>query len=87
TGGNFENLVLGNSSVTTTVSDTLSDVTLSLTGTPSVSEGGSITYTASLTAAAETDMTITLSNGAEISITAGQSSGTVSVSVGNDVYT
>ncbi|WP_040394093.1 immunoglobulin-like domain-containing protein, partial [Catenovulum agarivorans] len=39
-GGNFENLVLGNSSVTTTVSDTLSDVTLSLTGTPSVSEGG-----------------------------------------------
>ncbi|WP_016957407.1 immunoglobulin-like domain-containing protein, partial [Catenovulum agarivorans] len=42
---------------------------------------------ASLTAAAETDMTITLSNGAEISIAAGQSSGTVSVSVGNDVYT
>ncbi|EWH10377.1 Na-Ca exchanger/integrin-beta4, partial [Catenovulum agarivorans DS-2] len=42
TGGNFENLVLGTSSVTTVVSDTVSDVTLSLTGTPSVAEGGSI---------------------------------------------
>ncbi|WP_040394094.1 immunoglobulin-like domain-containing protein, partial [Catenovulum agarivorans] len=87
TGGNFENLVLGNSSVTTNVSGVVEEVSLSLSGTPSVSEGGSITYTASLTAAAETDMTITLSNGAEISIAAGQSSGTVSVSVGNDVYT
>ncbi|WP_040393788.1 immunoglobulin-like domain-containing protein, partial [Catenovulum agarivorans] len=72
TGGNFENLVPGNSSVTTTVADVLDQTTLSLSGTPSVSEGGSITYTASLTAAAETDMTITLSNGAEISIAAGQ---------------
>ncbi|WP_040395491.1 immunoglobulin-like domain-containing protein, partial [Catenovulum agarivorans] len=43
-GGNFENLVLGNSSVTTTVADVLDQTTLSLTGTPSVSEGGSITY-------------------------------------------
>ncbi|EWH10380.1 hypothetical protein DS2_07903 [Catenovulum agarivorans DS-2] len=86
TGGNFENLVLGNSSVTTSVSDTVSDVTLSLTGTPSVAEGGSITYTASLSAAAETDMSITLSNGEVINIAAGQSSGTVSVDVSDDVY-
>ncbi|EWH10379.1 Na-Ca exchanger/integrin-beta4 [Catenovulum agarivorans DS-2] len=50
-------------------------MTLSLTGTPSVAEGGSITYTASLSAAAETDMSITLSNGEVISIAAGQSTG------------
>ncbi|WP_440905422.1 immunoglobulin-like domain-containing protein [Catenovulum sp. SX2] len=86
TGGNFENLVLGTNSVTTEVSDTVSDVTLNLTGSTTAAEAGSITYTASLTAPAETAMTLTLSNGAEISIAAGQSSGSVSVAVGDDVY-
>ncbi|EWH08030.1 Na-Ca exchanger/integrin-beta4, partial [Catenovulum agarivorans DS-2] len=98
TGGNFENLVLGSNEVTTSVSDTVSDVTLNLSATPSVAEGGSITYTASLSAAAETDMSITLSNGEVIniaagqssgsvsSIAAGQSSGSVSVDVSDDVY-
>ncbi|MER2491935.1 immunoglobulin-like domain-containing protein, partial [Catenovulum sediminis] len=58
TGGNFENLVVETSSVTTSVSDVDTDVTLNLSATSSVSEGGTITYTAVLSHAAETDMTI-----------------------------
>ena len=39
---------------------------------PSVAEGGSIVYTASLTSAAQTPVSVTLSNGATITIAAGQ---------------
>ena len=52
-----------------------------------VAEGGSIVYTASLTAAAQAPVVVTLSNGATITIAAGASSGTVSVAApSDDVY-
>ncbi|MER2490486.1 immunoglobulin-like domain-containing protein, partial [Catenovulum sediminis] len=54
TGGNFEKLVVETSSVTTSVSDVDTDVTLNLSATTSVLEGGTITYTATLSHAAET---------------------------------
>ncbi|MER2493105.1 immunoglobulin-like domain-containing protein, partial [Catenovulum sediminis] len=86
TGGNFENLVVGTSSVTTEVSDADTDVTLNLSATSSVLEGGTITYTATLSHAAETEMTIALTNGQSITIAAGSTSGTVNVTAGDDVY-
>ncbi|MGZ0788173.1 immunoglobulin-like domain-containing protein, partial [Pseudomonas saponiphila] len=55
--------------------------------TPSVAEGGSIVYTATLTNAAGTPVTVTLSNGAVITIAAGATSGTVTVAApADDVY-
>ncbi|MER2492054.1 immunoglobulin-like domain-containing protein, partial [Catenovulum sediminis] len=86
TGGNFENLVVGTASVTTSVSDADTDVTLNLSATSSVLEGGTITYTATLSHAAETDMTIGLTNGQSITIAAGSTSGTVNVTAADDVY-
>ncbi|MCW5658842.1 MAG: tandem-95 repeat protein [Burkholderiaceae bacterium] len=87
TGGGFENLVIGGTPATTSISDTIDDTTVSLSATPSVAEGGSITYTASLTSAAATPVTVTLSNGATIGIAAGASSGTVSTAApSDDVY-
>ena len=86
-GGNFENLVVNPAAATTTVTDAIDTTTVSLTATPSVAEGGSLVYTASLTSAAQTPVTVTLSNGATITIAAGASSGTVSVAApGDDVY-
>ncbi|MER2490289.1 immunoglobulin-like domain-containing protein, partial [Catenovulum sediminis] len=86
TGGNFENLVVGTASATTTVSDVDTDVTLNLSATTSVLEGGTITYTATLSHAAETEMTIGLTNGQSITIAAGSTSGTVNVTASDDVY-
>jgi surface adhesion protein len=86
-GGNFENLVVNATPATTTITDTTDTTTVSLTATPSVSEGGNITYTASLTSPAQTAVTVTLSNGATINIAAGASSGSVSVAAPtDDVY-
>src|SRR3546814_15260201 len=70
--------------VSNTVVDTVDDTTLPLSATPTVAEGGSITYTASLTNAADTAMTVTLSNGAVINIAAGASSGTPVVAAATD---
>ncbi|MBT9525791.1 MAG: large adhesive protein, partial [Rhizobacter sp.] len=87
TGGNFENLAVDPSAATTAVSDTVDTTTVTLTATPSVTEGGSIVYTASLTSAAAAPVTVTLSNGATITILAGDSVGTVSVPApSEDVY-
>src|SRR5205814_73952 len=72
----------------TSITDTIDTTTVSLTATASVAEGGSISYTASLTSVAQTPVTVTLSNGALIGIAAGASSGTVSVAApSDDVYT
>ncbi|MER2491262.1 immunoglobulin-like domain-containing protein, partial [Catenovulum sediminis] len=62
------------------------DVTLNLSATSSVLEGGTITYTATLSHAAETEMTIALTNGQSITIEAGSTSGTVNVTASDDVY-
>ncbi|WP_322845465.1 immunoglobulin-like domain-containing protein [Pseudomonas sp. B33.4] len=87
TGGNFENLVADKSPVSTNVTDTVDTTNLSLSATNSVAEGGSIVYTATLTNAAGSPVTVTLSNGAVITIDAGKTSGTVSVPApADDVY-
>ncbi|WP_371927023.1 immunoglobulin-like domain-containing protein, partial [Pseudomonas sp. F01002] len=48
--------------------DTVDTTNLSLSASNSVAEGGSIVYTATLTNAAGTPVTVTLSNGAVITI-------------------
>ena len=86
-GGNYENLVADKTPVSTTVTDTIDTTNLSLSATNSVAEGGSITYTATLTNAAGSPVTVTLSNGAVITIDAGKTTGTVSVPApADDVY-
>ena len=86
-GGNFENLIGDKTPVSTTVTDTVDTTNLSLTATGSVAEGGQITYTATLTNAAGSPVTVTLSNGAVITIDAGKTTGTVNVPApADDVY-
>ncbi|MGY2278542.1 retention module-containing protein, partial [Pseudomonas monsensis] len=87
TGGNFENLVADKTPVSTNVTDTVDTTNLSLSATGSVAEGGSIVYTATLTNAAGSPVTVTLSNGAVITIEAGKTTGTVTVPApADDVY-
>ncbi|WP_371851410.1 beta strand repeat-containing protein, partial [Pseudomonas sp. SCPG-7] len=86
-GGNYENLVADKTPVSTTVTDTVDTTNLSLSATPAVNEGGQITYTATLTNAAGTPVTVTLSNGSVITIEVGKTSGTVTVDAPkDDVY-
>ncbi|MFK3685047.1 immunoglobulin-like domain-containing protein [Pseudomonas sp. NPDC088890] len=87
TGGNFENLAIINAPAVTNITDTVDTSTVSLTASPTVAEGGSITYTASVGAPVTgTPVVVTLTNGQTITIPVGQSSGTVSTPVSNDVY-
>jgi surface adhesion protein len=87
TGGNYENLVASKTPAVTSVTDVKDTTTVSLTATDSVAEGGSIVYTATLTNAAGTPVTVTLSNGAVISIAAGATTGSVTVKApADDVY-
>ncbi|MGE8351438.1 MAG: retention module-containing protein [Pseudomonas protegens] len=86
-GGNYEKLEISDKPAETSVTDTPDTTTLSLTATDSVAEGGSIVYTATLTNAAGTPVTVTLSNGAVITIAAGATSGTATVAApADDVY-
>ncbi|WP_277760064.1 immunoglobulin-like domain-containing protein [Pseudomonas sp. A34-9] len=86
-GGNFENLVPNTTPATTTITDSIDNTGLSLSATGSVAEGGSIVYTATLTNAAQTPVTVTLSNGSVITIEAGKTTGTVTVPApADDVY-
>ena len=59
---------------------------MSLSATPSVNEGGTITYTASLTSVAQGDVTVTLDNGETITILNGDATGSVDVTASSDVY-
>ena len=87
TGGNFENLVPNTTPATTTVTDSIDTTNLSLSATGSVAEGGSIVYTAKLSNPAGTPVTVTLNNGAVITIEAGKTIGTVTVPApADDVY-
>ncbi|WP_409261913.1 immunoglobulin-like domain-containing protein, partial [Pseudomonas putida] len=83
-GGNYENLVADKSQVSTSVTDLQDTTTVSLSATPSVAEGGQIVYTATLTNAAQSPVTVTLSNGQTITIGANQTSGSVSVATHGD---
>jgi Ca2+-binding RTX toxin-like protein len=87
TGGNYENLVADKTPVSTTVTDTVDTTNLTLSATGTVAEGGQITYTATLTNAAGSPVTVTLSNGSVITIDAGKTTGTVTVPAPvDDVY-
>ena len=87
TGGGFEALAVNPAAATTAVTDTIQTTTVSLTASASVAEGGTIVYTASLNNVAQTPVTVTLSNGATITIAAGASSGSANVAApGDDVY-
>ncbi|MCW1248449.1 hypothetical protein OC610_28785, partial [Pseudomonas sp. SAICEU22] len=86
-GGNFENLVPSTTPAVTTITDSPDNTGLSLSATDTVAEGGSIVYTATLTNAAGSPVTVTLSNGAVINIAAGATTGTVTVDAPkDDVY-
>ncbi|CAG0959908.1 RTX-I toxin determinant A from serotypes 1/9 [Methylophilaceae bacterium] len=90
TGGNFENLVVSgtNGSVTTSLLD--NDVaTVSLSATSTLTEaGGDIVYTATITEAPVSDLTVNLSNGTSILISAGMTTGSTTVTIppDEDVY-
>ncbi|WP_339528016.1 immunoglobulin-like domain-containing protein, partial [Pseudomonas sp. EL_65y_Pfl2_R96] len=86
-GGNYEKLEVDGKSADTSITDTVDTTHLSLSATNSVAEGGQITYTATLTNAAGTPVTVTLSNGSVITIDAGKTTGTVTVPApSDDVY-
>ncbi|WP_164450309.1 immunoglobulin-like domain-containing protein, partial [Pseudomonas viridiflava] len=57
-GGNFENLVADKTPVSTTVTDTVDTTTVSITGSSSVTEGQTASYTVSLNHPAQTDVTL-----------------------------
>ncbi|WP_177431649.1 immunoglobulin-like domain-containing protein, partial [Pseudomonas huaxiensis] len=85
-GGNFENLAVSGTPAVTSVTDTFDTSTVVLTATPSVTEGGVVTYTASVTAPVTgTPVTVTLANGQTIVIPVGQSSASVDFSAPNNV--
>ena len=87
TGGNGITVTPPTTPATTQVTDTIDTTTVTLTAGNSVTEGGQITYTATLTNPAGTPMTVTLSNGSVIVIEAGKTTGTVVVDTpANDVY-
>ncbi|KQV11134.1 hypothetical protein ASC74_10840 [Pseudomonas sp. Root329] len=87
TGGNYENLVADKTPTSTAISDTLDTTKVTMTASGQVLEGGNITYTANLTNAAGSDMTVKLSNGESIVIKAGDKSGSITVSApADDVY-
>lgn len=84
-GGNFENLVPNTTPAVTDVTDTIDTSTISLTATPSVAEGGTVVYTASVTAPVTgSPVVVTLSNGQTITIAVGESSGSVNFTAPND---
>ncbi|NWD44992.1 immunoglobulin-like domain-containing protein, partial [Pseudomonas yamanorum] len=89
TGGNFEKLVPDNTNPpTTTITDSIDTTTVTLsTNDTAITEGGQITYTATLSNEAHAPVTVTLSNGQVITIDAGKTTGTVVFQTPvNDVY-
>ncbi|RKJ87550.1 retention module-containing protein [Aeromonas veronii] len=85
-GGNYEQLDTS-SKVTTDVADTVDTTTVTLSAPGQVNEGGQITYSASVNNAPQSDLVLTLSNGASITIKAGELSGSVTVDApSDDVY-
>ncbi|KAA8598839.1 hypothetical protein F0Z19_2985 [Vibrio cyclitrophicus] len=95
-GASFEDLVIDTAPEKTTITDTIDVVTVDLSAdVATIAEGvdgdnqpNQITYTATLSGGvANNDITVTLANGEEIVIKAGDSSGNVSIDVqDDDVY-
>src|SRR5690606_17738107 len=87
TGGNFENLVPSTTAAETVVTDTTDNVTVTISGDTSVSEGDTATYTVSLTHRSEEPRVGTLSSGETITNADSATSGSVSVAApGVDAY-
>ncbi|WP_332308976.1 immunoglobulin-like domain-containing protein, partial [Enterovibrio coralii] len=73
--------------VTNKVVDDNDTVTVKLSASDSVNEGGKITYTATLEGGtANNDITVTLANGETITIKANETSGEVESTVADDIY-
>ncbi len=86
-GGNFENAAPDTTPVVTVVTDVDEPTTVTLTATPQVQEGGSITYTARVpTPVTDKPLVITLKNGETITIPVGQTEGSVTTNAPNDTY-
>ncbi|MBD9464980.1 LapA family giant adhesin [Pseudomonas sp. Pdm06] len=74
-----DNNILGGDTTDTTTNAVL-NATMTLSATPTLTEaGGVLVYTATVTQAPQTDLTVTLSNGSVIVIAAGQTTGSVNV--------
>ncbi|WP_332731984.1 retention module-containing protein, partial [Pseudomonas sp. ESBL2] len=87
TGGNFEQLTPNPTPAQTTINDSVDTTTATLTASPSVTEGGVITYTVTLSNPAQTPVTVTLSNGQTITVEAGKTQGSIDFQTpANDVY-
>ncbi|MBD8767907.1 large adhesive protein, partial [Pseudomonas fluorescens] len=84
TGGNFESLVPSTTPALTTITDSVDTTTVTLTAPAAANEGGQITYTATLSNKAGTDVTLKLDNGSSITIKAGDTVGTVTVPAPSD---
>ncbi|PHO17513.1 hypothetical protein CPU12_10110 [Malaciobacter molluscorum LMG 25693] len=86
TGGGYEDLDTSATATTVVTEDTPDTTKVNLTATKEVEAGEDITYTASVANPPKTDLVIKLSNGAEITIKAGETSGSVTVASHDDVY-
>ncbi|MES9957324.1 MAG: immunoglobulin-like domain-containing protein, partial [Sedimenticola sp.] len=84
-GGGYEQLAVDATPATTDIVDTTDTTTVSLGATGQITEaGGTVTYTATVDNAPASDLTVTLSNGETITIEAGETSGTVDITVAAD---
>ncbi|MCQ2502591.1 MAG: hypothetical protein MJ084_02385, partial [Saccharofermentans sp.] len=82
TGGNFESVNFSGVSADATVIDTTTDTTLTLTAPDPTEEGSALIFEVELSAAAETETTVSLAVGGNIfpgTIEAGKTTGTVTV--------
>ncbi|MEG0969173.1 MAG: type I secretion protein, partial [Pseudomonas sp.] len=87
TGGNFENLVPSTAPAITSVTDTIDTTTVTLTATSTVTEGGVVTYTASVNhKVTGSDLVVKLANGQTITIPVGESSASVPFTAPNNVH-
>ena len=87
-GGNFEKLDIDPASAKISIVDSIDTSTVTLTATPSVSEGGVVTYTATVTAPVTgSPLVISLANGQSIVIKVNEISGSVDFVAPNNVYT
>ncbi|TFF33461.1 immunoglobulin-like domain-containing protein, partial [Pseudomonas sp. RIT623] len=91
-GKTFENLELGGDA-SVQITDTISEVVATLTADKTtVSEGGQITYTVTLTngqglsVVGHNGLTFTLTDGTKVTIPAGSATGTITVNAPDDVF-
>ncbi|WP_368667946.1 immunoglobulin-like domain-containing protein, partial [Pseudomonas sp. Kh13] len=87
TGGDFEKLDVSSTAAVTKVTDTIDTTTVTLTATSTVTEGGVVTYTASVNhQVTGSDLVIKLANGQTITIPVGESSASVPFIAPNNVH-